>query len=102
MGSEWWNSPFRERGPSMEELKKLEEILEPDKRQKHFAVINWENREHRPLTIEDIYQSAASIKLHDEVPEEIRNHFATAQNLLIYSWFFSPFSVTAEFLAFVT
>jgi len=86
----------------MEELKKLEEILEPDERQKHFAVINWETGEHRPLTIEDIHQSAASIKLHDGVPEEIRSHFATAQNLLVYSWFFYPFNVTAEFLAFVT
>lgn len=86
----------------MEELKKLEEVLEPDKRQKHFAVINWEDGEHRPLTLEDIYQSAASIKLHDGVPEEIRSHFATAQNLLVYSWFFYPFNVTAEFLAFVT
>ena len=86
----------------MEELKKLEEVLEPDKRQKHFAVINWENGEHRPLTLEDIYQSTADIKLHDGVPEEIRSHFVTAQNLLVYSWFFYPFNVTAEFLAFVT
>ncbi len=86
----------------MEKLKKLEEMLEPDERQKHFAVINREDGESRPLALDDIYHSAASIKLHDGVPEEIRSHFATAQNLLVYSWFFYPFNVTAEFLAFVT
>ena len=85
----------------MEELKKLEEVLEPDKRQKHFAVINWEDGSDRPLTLEDIYRSASSIELHDAVPEKIRSHFATAQNLLVYSWFYYPFNVTAQFLAFV-
>lgn len=86
----------------MEELKKLDEITQPDERQKAFAVVNRISGQRRPLTLRDIYESASSIKLHDGVPEVIRNHFATAQNLLVYSWFFYPFNVAAHFLALVT
>lgn len=86
----------------MEVLKQLEEVLEPDGRQKLFAVIDHSSGEYRPLMLQDIYRSVASIKLHNGVPEEIRSHFATAQNLLVYSWFFYPFNVTAQFLAFAT
>ncbi len=86
----------------MEELKNLDEITQPDERQKAFAVVNRTSGEHRPLTLKDLYENASSIKLHDGVPEIIRNHFATAQNLLVYSWFFYPFAVTAHFLALVT
>lgn len=86
----------------MEEFKEFNEILNPDERQNAFAVINRVSGHHRPRMLRDIYDSAASIKLHSGVPEEIRNHFAAALNLLVYSWFFYPFNVTAQFLAFVT
>ena len=86
----------------MEKLKKLDEITEPDERQKAFAVVNQISGECRSLTLKDLHENAVSIKLHDGVPEVIRNHFATAQNLLLYSWFFYPFNVTADFLALVT
>jgi hypothetical protein len=49
-----------------------------------------------------MYERAASFKLHDGVPEVVRSHFATAQNLLAYSWFHYPFNVTAQFLAYVS
>ena len=57
---------------------------------------------HRKLELKDVYEIAANIRLHDGVPEVIRDHFSTARNLLLYSWFYYPFNVTAEFLAFVT
>jgi len=85
----------------MEKLKKLSEILHPDERQKHFGVL-LDNGNYQSLTLEYIYDNAESIKLHEGVPEEIRSHFATAQNFLVYSWFYYPFNVTAQFLAFVT
>ena len=86
----------------MEELKKFDDLTMPDERQKAFAIINRASGQYRSRTLQDIYQSASDIKLHSGVPEAVRTHFATAQNLLVYSWFFYPFNVTAEFLAYVT
>ena len=86
----------------MEELKKFEEVTLPDERQKAFAVVNWESGTKRPLMLQDIYRNVSEIKLHDGIPEVVRTHFAAAQNLLVYSWFFYPFNVTAQFLAYVT
>lgn len=86
----------------MEELKKFEEVTLPDERQKAFVLVDRASGQYRPLTLRDVYQNASDIKLHDGVPEVIRTHFATAQNLLVYSWFFYPFNVTAQFLAYVT
>jgi hypothetical protein len=67
----------------MEELKKLEEVLEPDNRQKLFVVVDREDGEWKPLTLEHIYRSAASIKLHDGVSEET----AVILRPLRISWF---------------
>src|SRR6266446_10771504 len=86
----------------MEELKKLSDVTGPDERQKAFAVIDSTSGQFRALTFLDVYQDTATITLHDGVPDVIRSHFATAQNLLVFSWFFYPFNVTAEFLAYVT
>ena len=74
----------------MERLKSLKEILEPDARQKHL-VTRTPSGGTRPLTLEDFYNRAKEIELHDGVPENIRNHFQTARHLLIYSWLYYPF-----------
>ena len=86
----------------MEELKNYKNIELPDERQKNFSVFDRISGQDRPLSLHDIYQDVSDIKLHDNVPEIIRSHFATAQNLLLYSWFFYPFNVTAELLAYIT
>lgn len=65
-------------------------------------VVDRASGQFRPLTFREIYEDAATITLHDGVPEVVRSHFAVAQNLLVYSWFFYPFNVTAQFLAYVT
>lgn len=85
-------------GAKMEGLKKFEEVILPDEGQKAFVVVNHSSQQHRPLTIRDVYQNVSDIRLHDGVPEVVRSHFATAQNLLVYSWFSYPFNVTAQFL----
>ena len=86
----------------MEELKRFEEICEPDERQKHFAIINENRDEIHLLTLRDLYDAAESIKLHGGVPEDIRSHFETARNLLVYSWFYYPFNVVAQLQAFAS
>jgi len=86
----------------MEELKPINQLVEPDERQRFFARLDPELREYRTLRQEDIYKDAAEISLHSGVPESIRSHFATARNLLAYSWFYYPFNVTAELLGYIS
>jgi hypothetical protein len=88
----------------MENLKPLTELTEPDPRQVAFAVLALENDPFsiRKRTIEDVYAGAASITLSDKVPDKIKSHFATALNLVAYSWFYYPFNVTAQFMAYVS
>lgn len=86
----------------MEELKPLAKLVEPDERHLFFEQFDPETCEYRPLRQEDIYKRAAEVSLHAGVPETIRSHFATALNLLAYSWFYYPFNVTAELLGYVS
>lgn len=86
---------------TMESLKPINEVTEPDVRNTYFVVRD-ATTETRKLTLADIHEAAGQIVLHNGVPEHIRNHFAQAQNLTVYSWFFYPFNVTAQFMAFVT
>lgn len=86
----------------MESLKPLADLLKPDERQPLFSVLDGQSGAFRALTLEDIYQRAAAIHLHDGVPEVIRSHFASAQNLVAYSWFYYPFNVTAQLLGYVS
>lgn len=84
----------------MEKLKSFKDILEPDVRQKNFA--KFESGKFVPIEAKDVYAKARSIILSEHVPEAIHNHFATALNLLAYSWYYYPFNVTAEFIALVS
>jgi len=86
----------------MESLKPLMEVNEPDVRQKYFVALDLTDGTTRPFTLEDFHRHAASIELHAGVPEKIRSHFETARNLILYSWFFYPFNVTAELAAYTT
>jgi hypothetical protein len=84
----------------MESLKELNEITEPDPRQRFFVKLT--NSGARPQTLEDFHRDAESLRLHAGVPNEIRSHFETARNLIIYSWFFYPFNVTAQLSAYIS
>lgn len=86
----------------MEELKPLSDLLKPDERQTFFAVVNRETGWHRQLQISDVYECAVQCSLHQGVPEEVRSHFSTAQNLVAYSWFCYPFNVVAELHAYIS
>ena len=86
----------------MEELKKLEALSEPDERQRFFAMVDRAAGTRRPLQAADVYARAADATLHSGVPEVIRSHFATAQNLVAYSWFYYPFNVAAELHSYIS
>ena len=86
----------------MESLKKFDEICQADPRQDFFCIINYFDGSTRKRTLEDFLKRAEKIQLHKGVPEEIRSHFETARNLIIYSWFYYPFNVTAELCAYTS
>lgn len=86
----------------MEELKALATLTEPDGRHRFFAIVNKNSQTQRPLALADVYERAAQCFLHVGVPERVRSHFATAQNLIAYSWFYYPFNVVAELHAYIS
>lgn len=88
----------------MEMLKPLSELKEPDSRQKLFVKLlpDDSGSSFRPRTIENNYADAEEIYLSKVVPEEIKSHFATAVNLVAYSWFYYPFNTTAQLMSYVT
>ncbi len=86
----------------MESIKPFLEITEPDERSHAFVKMDRQTGSFSHFTLEDFHRRAASIKLHAGVPESIRNHFETARNLIIYSWFYYPFNVTAQLTAYTS
>ena len=86
----------------MEELKKLEELHNPDKRNLVYGVIDRDTGKQRSLDVTDVYSSVEGIGLSAKVPESIRSQFNEARNLAIYSWFSYSFHQIAEMKAFST
>lgn len=80
----------------MSKLKSLDSIFEPDSVQSAFALINKATGEVRQRTLRDHYVQIEEIVLDAEVPEEIREHFETARNLYLYTWFVYRFGPVAE------
>ena len=86
----------------MERLKPLATLTTPDSRQSASSVLDPLTGCFRQVEIGDVYNFANAITLHEGVPEDVRTHFATALNLIAYSWFYYPFNVTAQFIAYVS
>ena len=86
----------------LDRLKPLAELLAPDSRSIDFERFDSSLGTWRRITIDDFYVQVALISLHDGVPSSVREHFASAHNALAYSWFYYPFNVTAQFLAYVS
>lgn len=87
----------------MESLKKLEEVFEPDTRQKNFARMDTGSAGgFRSLTLKDYHDAATRAELHKGVPQSIQDEFQTARNLVLYSWFYYPFNMAAQLSAYAT
>src|SRR5690348_15756159 len=70
-------------------LKSLEDITRPDER--HRIIVG---------TLEDLHTELSAINLHSGVPVEIRQHFETAKNVALYTWFVYRFHQVAEMQAY--
>ncbi|MDR7273141.1 hypothetical protein J2X20_005826 [Pelomonas saccharophila] len=86
----------------MEELKPLEQLGEPDERHQFFVVRDTPSSPYRKIAAADFHQMAEHASLHADVPEEVRSHFAMAQNLLAHSWYCYPFNVAAQLHAYIS
>ena len=83
----------------METIKTLQTIGDADIRRTLRVIINQTRGEERRFAFTDIEQRVADIYIPPSAPEDVRDLFVTAKNLLLYSWFYYPFSVTASLQA---
>ncbi len=83
----------------MEQLKKLEEICQPDERNRNRVDLDQSTGAVTPTTAASIYAVVESIQLKDNVPDTVRSHFNVARNLALYSWFVYSFSEVASMQA---
>jgi len=85
---------------AVEQLKPLEQLCEPDERQRSWTLREKDGR-FRTATQRDIYSAASGIAIAAGVPEPVRSQLEIARALLAYSWYFYPFTVTACLQAFL-
>ncbi len=84
---------------SVEVLKPLAEIGEPDPRNLLRVFINRTTGTQRQNTLKDMHDAVSGIALNSNVPEDIQSQFAVGQNLAVYAWFYYRFYMNAELQA---
>jgi hypothetical protein len=84
---------------SVEVLKPLAEIGEPDSRNLLRVFVNNKTGAERRNTLKDMHDAVSGIVLDAKVPEDIRSQFAVGQNLAVYAWFYYRFYMNAELQA---
>ena len=77
-----------------DELRDPSSVAIPDPRNESRVVLGSDG--FRSRTVDDHHADAASIALHDGVPEGIRTQFETAKNLYLYGWFVYRFFPVAK------
>ena len=86
----------------MERLKPLDEVCQPDVRYRNRVDLDKTTGAVSETTIHSIYAVIEPITLDESVPEDVRSHFETARNLVLYSWFVYSFNVVATMHAFAS
>lgn len=81
-----------------ERLRTPKEVCEPDPRQEAF--VRLDESGVRARTLHDHYSAVAESALRESVPLDVRVHFETSRNLLLYSWFVYRFIAVAELHAY--
>ncbi len=80
------------------EFKEFSELKEFDPRNFYHVFVDSGER----ITLEDIYNNIAAIKLNKAVPEKIVTQFDVAKNLAVYSCFVYSFHEPAKMQAYST
>lgn len=84
---------------SMEDVKTKATLHTPDIRRTMILIINRKSGTERPLAFDDLEGRVSDIQIPPAAPEEIKDLLATAKNLLLYSWYYYPFSMSASLQA---
>ncbi len=85
-----------------EKLRPAEYLCEPDPRNALFAWRDKDTGEFRPARASDLHDAVSSFSLNAEVPEDVAQHFETAKNVYLYSWFIYRFQPVAELQCLVS
>lgn len=64
-----------------------------------MVMLNRRTGEERPFCFSDLEGRVQEIPIPINAPDEVKTLFVTAKNLLLYSWYYYPFSVTASLQA---
>lgn len=83
----------------MEDVKTKATLHTPDIRRTMMVIVNRQTGAQRPFTFDDIEARVSDIPIPPAAPEEIKDLLATAKNLLLYSWYYYPFSMSASLQA---
>lgn len=83
----------------MELIKTKQTIETVDFRRTLIVITNRDTGRQRRMSFADIEDRVGDIPIPAEAPEEVRDLLVTAKNLLLYSWYYYPFSVTAALQA---
>lgn len=83
----------------METLKRYGEIKEPDHRSTGFGVKSLSDGATRSMILADFYRDAESIRINENVREDVRSYMAAVKTLFVYGWFYYPFYTLAAFMA---
>lgn len=78
----------------------LEGVFESSAQGRGYAVADPNTRTIRPIEFQDHYRNIEALALSGSVPKELRDHFDTARNLLLYAWFVWEFIPVAELHAY--
>ncbi|MDI1248753.1 MAG: hypothetical protein PSV13_07820 [Lacunisphaera sp.] len=79
----------------MEEVKTKATLLEPDIRRTIVSISNRTTGQTRRAAFEDLKARVDDIAIPTAAPEEIRDLLVTAKNLILYSWYYYPFTMSA-------
>lgn len=77
-------------------------VHEPAPQRRGYVVIDPTTGTTRPRTLADHHRDIDALALPATVPEDLREHFDTARNLLLYAWFVWEFIPVAELHAYGT
>ncbi len=83
----------------MEDVKTKATLHKSDIRRTMMVIVNRKTGEQRPFTFDDIEARVSEIPIPPAAPEQIKDLLATAKNLLLYSWYYYPFSMSASLQA---
>jgi hypothetical protein len=85
-----------------EKLRPAEYICEPDPRNAFTAWHKPETGEVYPVRASDLHDAVSAFSLNTSVPADVAQHFETAKNVYLYSWFIYRFQPVAELQSLVS